>query len=166
PARLRVRAWLHPGRPRPAREHCAVERAAVAAVAVLLAGDGRLRHPELAPRRADAGPAPVAAAGGGRRRRRARLDRAVVALRRGHALAGRRRPRLLVGLDRPRRPDLARPRGRHAHATRAEPPGLRGPASAQARRAPAPAVAAAAGPAAGDLGGAGANQPTTMHSRP
>src|SRR5690606_20614717 len=77
------------------------------------------RGAELARRRPDPGHAPVAATGGRCRWRASVMARAVPALRGGHAVAAGRRARLLVGLDRPRPPGLARPRQRDPAATRA-----------------------------------------------
>src|SRR5690606_14555895 len=106
-----------PRPPRPARDDRPVQPAAVAVVAGVLAGGRRLRGAELARRRADPWHAPVAATGGRCRWRASVMARAVPALRGGHAVAAGRRARLLVGLDRPRPPGLARPRQRDPAAT-------------------------------------------------
>src|SRR3546814_1344411 len=73
----------HRGPPRRARQHRPARRIAVAALDHLLAAQRAVRGGQLAPRRADAGDAAVAAGGGGRGRKRAVVAGAVRALRGG-----------------------------------------------------------------------------------
>src|SRR3546814_5526716 len=77
----------HRGPPRRARQHRPAQRIAVAALHHLLAAQRAVRGGQLAPRRADAGDAAVAAGGGGRGRKRAVVAGAVRALRGGDGVA-------------------------------------------------------------------------------
>src|SRR3546814_5871243 len=86
----------------------------------LLAAQRAVRGGQLAPRRADAGDAAVAAGGGGRGRKRAVVAGAVRALRGGDGVAAGSGAGVLVGVGRKRPPGMARPRQRHADAEKTE----------------------------------------------
>src|SRR3546814_20933592 len=82
----------------------------------LLAAQRAVRGGQLAPRRADAGDAAVAAGGGGRGRKRAVVAGAVRALSGGDGVAAGSGAGVLVGVGRARPHGLARPRPRHPDA--------------------------------------------------
>src|SRR5690606_33607266 len=79
-------------------QYRALQRAAVAAVGSVLDGDRPLRHAELAPRRADAGDAAVAAAGPVPAGRPAFARRGLDALCGRHGVAAGGWARVLVGM--------------------------------------------------------------------